>query len=243
MSTIVSTSGRLYSDFVCRLFLQDHRETDRLFVTLGVQLAQSNSGQFHYLRSHTHSSHFQTFRLLTSSLSLEKIWILWVGKMINIFSFMWMWRRNFCFFFIRISVVFWINLLFSPFLQICVSEGLKSDHLELHWALLPLHTFSFVLSGLTQPKGINTVKDLRKLVIDVGSITSTRETFVTVSTQWKHSSSFRTSRVMEDLHDCNVARSSLHRITCDTQDLLSNFLGGIDWFDSWAFGLDYQVLW
>ncbi len=102
-----------------------------------------------------------------------------------------MWRRNFYFFFIRISVVFWINLLFSPFLQTCVyrvlldssrfpmlsvdtacafvfspgsdSEGLKSDHLELHWDLLPLRAFSFVLSELTQPERISTAKDLRKL--------------------------------------------------------------------------------
>ncbi len=27
------------------------------------------------------------------------------------------------------------------------------------------------------------------------------------------------------------------------QGSLSSFLGGIDWFDSWAFGLDYQALW
>jgi hypothetical protein len=27
------------------------------------------------------------------------------------------------------------------------------------------------------------------------------------------------------------------------QDLLSSFFLGIDWFDSWAFGLDYQALW
>jgi hypothetical protein len=27
------------------------------------------------------------------------------------------------------------------------------------------------------------------------------------------------------------------------QSLLSSFFLGIDWFDSWAFGLDYQALW
>ena len=27
------------------------------------------------------------------------------------------------------------------------------------------------------------------------------------------------------------------------QDSLSSFFLGIDWFDSWAFGLDYQALW
>jgi hypothetical protein len=47
MSAISGTSGRLHGDFVCLLFLQTHRETDHFFVTSGVQLAQSNSGQFH----------------------------------------------------------------------------------------------------------------------------------------------------------------------------------------------------
>ena len=31
MPTIASTSGRLHSEFVCLLFLQAHRETDRFF--------------------------------------------------------------------------------------------------------------------------------------------------------------------------------------------------------------------
>jgi hypothetical protein len=100
MPVIASTSGRLHSDFVRLLFLQAHRETDRFFATSGVQLAQSTSGQFHYRRaafssqlkskvgnilakaaalritlniaskSHTHPSHSQNSRLLTSSLSL-----------------------------------------------------------------------------------------------------------------------------------------------------------------------------
>ena len=51
MPTIASTSGRLHSEFVFLLFLQDHRETDRFFTTSGVQLAQSTSGQFHYKRA------------------------------------------------------------------------------------------------------------------------------------------------------------------------------------------------
>ena len=38
MSTIASTSGRLHSEFVCLLFLQDHRENDRFFAASGVQL-------------------------------------------------------------------------------------------------------------------------------------------------------------------------------------------------------------
>jgi hypothetical protein len=90
------------SDF---LFSQAHRETDRVFAASGVQLAQPNSGLFHFRRAafsaqlkakvdstlakaaalrinlnidgapitsrtHTHPSHSQTSRLLTSSLSL-----------------------------------------------------------------------------------------------------------------------------------------------------------------------------
>jgi hypothetical protein len=51
MSAITSTSGRLHSEFVCLLFLQDHKETDRFFATLGVQFPQSTSGQFHYHRT------------------------------------------------------------------------------------------------------------------------------------------------------------------------------------------------
>ncbi len=51
MATIVSTSGRLHSEFVRLLFLQAHRETDRFFASSGVQLAQSTSGLFHFLRT------------------------------------------------------------------------------------------------------------------------------------------------------------------------------------------------
>jgi hypothetical protein len=105
LPAMVSTSGRLHSEFVRLLFLQTHRETDRFFIVSGVQSAQSTSGQFHFRRtacpqhlkgkvdltlveaaafrvnlnldgasiaskSHTHPSHSQTSRLLTSSLSL-----------------------------------------------------------------------------------------------------------------------------------------------------------------------------
>ena len=106
MSTIVSTSGRLHSEFIRLLFLQTHRETDRFFAASGVQPAQHTSGGlFHFkcaaflsqlkakvgstlakagaLRvnlnidgapitshTHTHPSHSQASRLLTSSLSL-----------------------------------------------------------------------------------------------------------------------------------------------------------------------------
>ena len=105
MPVIGSTSGRLHSEFIRLLFLQTHRETDRFLATSGVQLAETNSGLFHFRRaaysvqlkskcgnllakaaalrinlnldgapiaskSHTHPSHSQTSRLLTSSLSL-----------------------------------------------------------------------------------------------------------------------------------------------------------------------------
>ena len=42
MPAIASTSGRLHSEFIRLLFLQAHRETERFFAVLGVQLAQSN---------------------------------------------------------------------------------------------------------------------------------------------------------------------------------------------------------
>jgi hypothetical protein len=51
MTSIPSTSGRLHSEFVRLLFLQDHRETDRFFEGSGVQLAQSTSDQFHFRRA------------------------------------------------------------------------------------------------------------------------------------------------------------------------------------------------
>jgi hypothetical protein len=44
MPPIPSTSGRLHSEFVRILFLQDHRETDRFFASSGVQLAQTHPG-------------------------------------------------------------------------------------------------------------------------------------------------------------------------------------------------------
>ncbi len=51
---------------------------------------------------------------------VEKIWILRVGKIMNLSSFIRVRRRNFYFFFIRISVVVSINLSF-PLLQTCAS--------------------------------------------------------------------------------------------------------------------------
>ena len=51
MLAIASTSGRLHSEFVRLLFLQAHRETDRFFAASGVQLAQTDRGQFHFRRA------------------------------------------------------------------------------------------------------------------------------------------------------------------------------------------------
>jgi hypothetical protein len=51
MPAIASTSGRLHSEFVRLVFLQAHRETDRFFAASGVQLAQTNSGLFHFHRA------------------------------------------------------------------------------------------------------------------------------------------------------------------------------------------------
>jgi hypothetical protein len=48
MTVIASTSGCLHSEFVCLLFLQTHRETDRFFKVSGVQFPESNRTQFHY---------------------------------------------------------------------------------------------------------------------------------------------------------------------------------------------------
>ena len=39
---ITSTSGKLHSEFVRLLFLQDHRETDRFFAVSGVLLPQTD---------------------------------------------------------------------------------------------------------------------------------------------------------------------------------------------------------
>ena len=50
MPVIVSTSGRLHSEFVRLLFLQAHRETDRFFAASGVQPAQSDRDQFTFRR-------------------------------------------------------------------------------------------------------------------------------------------------------------------------------------------------
>jgi hypothetical protein len=47
---IVSSSGRLHSEFVRLLLLQAHRKTDRFVAASGVQLPKSISGQFHYRR-------------------------------------------------------------------------------------------------------------------------------------------------------------------------------------------------
>ena len=48
---IVCMSDRIHSEFVCLLFLQAHRETDRFFTASGVQVAQPTSGLFHFHRT------------------------------------------------------------------------------------------------------------------------------------------------------------------------------------------------
>ena len=50
MTVIACTSGRLHSEFIRLLFLQDHRETYRFFAASGVQLSQSTSGGFFHFR-------------------------------------------------------------------------------------------------------------------------------------------------------------------------------------------------
>ena len=47
---MTSTSGRLHSEFVRLLFLQDHRKTDRFFAVSGVQLPQHDRDHFHFRR-------------------------------------------------------------------------------------------------------------------------------------------------------------------------------------------------
>jgi hypothetical protein len=49
----------LHSEFVLLLFLQTLWETDRFFAASGVQLAQSNSGLFHF-RHAVFSSHLKS---------------------------------------------------------------------------------------------------------------------------------------------------------------------------------------
>ena len=58
MPVIVSTSGRLHSEFIRLLFSQAHRETDRFFAASGVQLVQDHRGQFHFRRA-AFSSHLK----------------------------------------------------------------------------------------------------------------------------------------------------------------------------------------
>jgi hypothetical protein len=53
MPTISSTSGRLHSEFVILLFLQDHRETDRLFATFANFSSINHVSIFRYSSSTT----------------------------------------------------------------------------------------------------------------------------------------------------------------------------------------------
>ena len=60
MSDIVSTSGRLHSEFIRLLFLQAHRETDRFFAGSGVQPGQSTGGGLFNYRHAAFSSQFRS---------------------------------------------------------------------------------------------------------------------------------------------------------------------------------------
>jgi hypothetical protein len=52
MSDVVCTSGRLHSEFVQLLFLQNHRESEIFFEVSGVQLVEHDRGhQFHFRRA------------------------------------------------------------------------------------------------------------------------------------------------------------------------------------------------
>jgi len=53
---MAGTNGRLHSEFIRLLFLQDHRETDRFFAASGVQLSQSTSGGYFHFRRTAFSS-------------------------------------------------------------------------------------------------------------------------------------------------------------------------------------------
>jgi hypothetical protein len=79
MQAISGTNGRLHSDFIRLLFLQTHRVVLNQFKSkCGLLLAKASAlrvtlnldGVPITSNSHTHPSHSQTFRLLTSSLSL-----------------------------------------------------------------------------------------------------------------------------------------------------------------------------
>ena len=69
MTVIPSTSGRIHSEFVCLLFLQDHRETDRFLPDSGVQVAQSTF----YFRRVTFSSQLKSKvgHILTKTVTLR----------------------------------------------------------------------------------------------------------------------------------------------------------------------------
>ena len=74
MPAIASTSGRLHSEFVRFLFLQAHRETDRVFTGSGVHLAQQNRGDFHYRRTVFSSQlNAKTVSILAKASSLRLI--------------------------------------------------------------------------------------------------------------------------------------------------------------------------
>ena len=75
MTVVVSTSGKLHSEFVRLFFSQVHREIDRVLTVSGVQ-PQHDRGSFHFL--HTVFSAFKS----RVGLTLAKVAVLRI--MINI---------------------------------------------------------------------------------------------------------------------------------------------------------------
>jgi hypothetical protein len=75
MSVIDSTSGRSHSEFIRLSLVQIHRETDRVHLKVEVKdavlrITLTLDGTPITSGTHTHPSHSQTSRVLTSSLSL-----------------------------------------------------------------------------------------------------------------------------------------------------------------------------
>ncbi len=104
------------------------------------------------MRKHGGQSYFSLFRMKTlTTLSFwraEKIWILWVGKIFNIFSFMWMWKGNshfftllahLHFFFLSLSRVFVVEKLIktikriNPFLTVNNPVPILGCHTPEDW--------------------------------------------------------------------------------------------------------------
>ena len=97
----------------------------------------------------------------------EQIWILRVGKIINIFSFMRVRRRNFYFFFIRISVVVWINFPFLPFPQTCAHSVLLGSSRFLMLSVDAACSFAFSLFALQKLRQLMEIKVIVYSVLEI----------------------------------------------------------------------------